>query len=129
MSGGLERAIYRIARKHAGDQAEGWVVRISVLAEKTGSESPLKQFSYLLRKIAAKGGLLDYDIAFEDANDGSAAVRYHAQGGRRASGGGGRDEAPRRGRRTAGARGPPRSRSGWSARPSTASIANRSGLR
>lgn len=76
MSGGLERAIYRIARKHAGDQPDGWVVRISVLADKTGSESPLKQFTYLLRKIASRGGLLDYDINFEDAADGSAAVRF-----------------------------------------------------
>ena len=51
LAGGLERAIYRIARKHAGDQPEGWVCRLSVLHEKTGSESPLKHFAYLMKKI------------------------------------------------------------------------------
>ena len=46
LQGGLERAIYRIARKHAGDQPKGWTCRVSVLHEKSGSDSPLKQFNY-----------------------------------------------------------------------------------
>jgi plasmid replication initiation protein len=76
LSGGLERAIYRIARKHAGDQAEGWVCRLSVLHEKTGSESPLKQFAYLMKKIVAANDLPDYDMAFTATKDGASAIRF-----------------------------------------------------
>jgi len=76
LSGGLERAIYRIARKHAGDQATGWTCRIGVLHDKTGSESPLKQFSYLLKRIIAANALPDYELSWATAADGSTAVHF-----------------------------------------------------
>ena len=62
LSGGVERAIYRIARKHAGEQPSGWTCRIRVLHDKTGSESPLKQFTYLLKRIVTANDLPDYDL-------------------------------------------------------------------
>ncbi len=74
LSGGLERALYRIARKHAGDQASGWTCRVSVLHEKTGSESPLKQFTYLLKKIVVENRLPEYVLSHTTAADGSAAI-------------------------------------------------------
>jgi len=74
LAGGLERAIYRIARKHAGDQPEGWVCRLSVLHEKTGSESPLKQFTYLMKRIIAADDLPDYALSHAQTRDGAAAV-------------------------------------------------------
>lgn len=76
LAGGLERAIYRIARKHAGDQPDGWMCRLSVLHEKTGSESPLKQFVYLMKKIVAANDLPDYDLTLVTARDGASAVRF-----------------------------------------------------
>jgi len=76
LAGGLERAIYRIARKHAGDQAEGWACRLSVLHEKTGSESPLKQFAYLLKKIVAADDLPDYAMTLTTTKDGAPAVHF-----------------------------------------------------
>jgi len=76
LSGGLERAIYRIARKHAGDQAGGWTCRIGVLHDKTGSESPLKQFSYLLKRIISTNALPDYDLSWTSTADGSTAVHF-----------------------------------------------------
>lgn len=76
LSGGLERAIYRIARKHAGDQPDGWVCRVSVLHEKTGSESPLKQFSYLLKKIVSADDLPDYALSHTTTRDGAAAIHF-----------------------------------------------------
>ena len=39
LAGGVERAIYRIARKHAGDQPAGWTCRVSVLHDKTGARA------------------------------------------------------------------------------------------
>lgn len=74
--GGVERAIYRIARKHAGDQPQGWVCRVSVLHDKTGSESPLKQFTYILKKIVAANTLPDYDMTFVNTADNSPAVHF-----------------------------------------------------
>jgi plasmid replication initiation protein len=74
--GGVERAIYRIARKHAGDQPAGWTCRVSVLHDKTGSDSPLKQFNYLLKKIIAANALPDYAMSPTVTADGSAAVHF-----------------------------------------------------
>ena len=76
LSGGLERAIYRIARKHAGDQDGGWTCRVSLLHEKTGSDSEPKEFSRMLRKIVEINELPEYDLAFVTAGDGSQAVRF-----------------------------------------------------
>jgi plasmid replication initiation protein len=76
LSGGLERAIYRIGRKHAGDQPDGWTCRVALLHEKTGSDSPLKQFTYLLKKIVQADGLPDYRLSFVNAGDGSLAVHF-----------------------------------------------------
>jgi plasmid replication initiation protein len=76
LSGGVERAIYRIARKHAGDQAAGWTCRVSVLHDKTGSESPLKQFAYLLRRIVTANNLPEYDLSFVSAADNTSAVHF-----------------------------------------------------
>lgn len=76
ISGGLERAIYRIGRKHAGDQPDGWTCRLNVLHEKTGSDSPLKQFTYLLKKIVQADSLPDYRLSFVNAANGAPAVHF-----------------------------------------------------
>jgi plasmid replication initiation protein len=76
ISGGLEKAIYRIARKHAGDQDDGWTCRVSVLHEKTGSDSEPKEFARMMRKIVEVNELPEYDMAFVTAGDGSQAVRF-----------------------------------------------------
>jgi len=76
LSGGVERAIYRIARKHAGDQPSGWTCRTRLLHDKTGSESPLKQFTYLLKRIVTANDLPDYDLSFVNTADGSPAVHF-----------------------------------------------------
>jgi len=80
LQGGLERAIYRIARKHAGDQPKGWTCRVSVLHEKSGSDSPLKQFNYLMKKIVEANALPDYDLSFVTAADNAAAVHFVRKG-------------------------------------------------
>jgi plasmid replication initiation protein len=76
MTGGMERALYRAARKHAGDQPQGWTCRISVLHEKTGSDSPLKQFTYLLKRVIAKNAMPEYEMTMTKVSDGSAAVHF-----------------------------------------------------
>jgi plasmid replication initiation protein len=76
LSGGLERALYRIARKHAGDQEQGWTCRVSLLHEKSGSDSAPKEFGRMLRKIIENNELPEYDLAFVTAGDKSAAVHF-----------------------------------------------------
>ena len=74
LTGGLERALYRIARKHAGVQPEGWVCRVELLHHKTGSDSPPKEFNRLLRKVIERNQMPEYDISFTKTQDGSPAV-------------------------------------------------------
>jgi len=80
LQGGLERAIYRIARKHAGDQPKGWTCRVSVLHQKSGSDSPLKQFTYLMKKIVEANALPDYDLSFVSTGDNATAVHFIRKG-------------------------------------------------
>lgn len=80
LQGGLERALYRIARKHAGDQPKGWTCRVSVLHEKSGSDSPLKQFNYLMKKLVEANGLPEYDLSFVTTQDNASAVHFVRRG-------------------------------------------------
>ena len=80
LQGGLERAIYRIARKHAGDQPKGWICRLSVLHEKSGSDSPLKQFNYLMRKIVEANVLPEYTLSLVTTADRAPAVHFIRHG-------------------------------------------------
>lgn len=80
LQGGLERALYRIARKHAGDQPKGWTCRVSVLHEKSGSDSPLKQFNYLMKKLVEANALPEYDLSFVTTQDNASAVHFVRRG-------------------------------------------------
>ena len=76
LSGGLERALYRIARKHAGDQEEGWTCRASVLHDKSGSDASTKEFARMLRKVVEANDLPEYELSFTTAGDKSSAVHF-----------------------------------------------------
>lgn len=76
ITGGLERAVYRIARKHAGDQEGGWTCRVALLHEKTGSDSAPKEFNRMLRKIVESNELPEYNLSFTRTADGSPAVHF-----------------------------------------------------
>jgi len=80
LSGGLERALYRIARKHAGNQRGGWTCRVEVLREKTGSDSKPKEFNRMLRKVVEANQLPDYALAMSETADGSPAVLFRLRG-------------------------------------------------
>ena len=76
LSGGLERALYRIARKHAGDQEGGWTCRVSLLKDKSGSDASAKEFGRMLRKVVDANDLPEYDLSFTTAGDKSLAVYF-----------------------------------------------------
>lgn len=79
LKGGLERVLYRIARKHAGDQPQGWTCRFDVLYKKTGSEEPARNFAVRLRRLVAKNDLPRYGMRLTQTVDGSAAVHFLAR--------------------------------------------------
>lgn len=52
LTGGLERWLYRVARKHAGNHGErGFEIGLRTLHEKSGSSRPLRKFKFDLMKI------------------------------------------------------------------------------
>lgn len=80
LTGGLERALYRIARKHAGNQRGGWTCRVEVLRDKTGSDSKPKEFNRMLRKVVEADQLPDYALQLVATADGSPAVLFRLRG-------------------------------------------------
>lgn len=80
LSGGLERALYRIARKHAGNQRGGWTCRVEVLRDKTGSDSKPKEFNRMIRRVVEANQLPDYALEMAETADGSPAVLFRLRG-------------------------------------------------
>ena len=54
LTGGLERWLYRLVRKHAGKQRAGWRFDFRHLYMKSASLSPFKRFAFELRDIARR---------------------------------------------------------------------------
>ena len=67
LTGGLERWLYRIVRKHAGKQPSGWRFDFRHLYAKSASLSPFKRFAFDLRDIARRQPLPGYHLAIEFA--------------------------------------------------------------
>ena len=67
LTGGLERWLYRIVRKHGGRQSGGWSFDFAHLYLKSGALSPMKRFAFELRAIVAAQSLPGYHLAIERA--------------------------------------------------------------
>lgn len=65
LTGGLERWLYRIVRKHGGRQRKGWRFDFRHLYEKSGSLSPFKRFAFELRDIIRRQPLPGYTLFLE----------------------------------------------------------------
>jgi plasmid replication initiation protein len=65
LTGGIERWLYRVARKHAGRQPKGWLFEIAHLHEKSGSLAKPADFAFDLRRIAARQPLPGYRLLIE----------------------------------------------------------------
>ena len=87
LTGGLERWLYRLVRKHGGRQEFGWSFEFAHLHAKSGSLSPLKHFAYDLRDIVRRQPLPGYRLTIEQRPaapkpflrpDRSGAVRHAA---------------------------------------------------
>jgi plasmid replication initiation protein len=65
LTGGLERWLYRIVRKHGGKQKGGWSFDVAHLHLKSGALSPLKRFTFELRDIVRRQPLPGYRLELE----------------------------------------------------------------
>ncbi|RJY06935.1 replication initiator protein A [Aurantiacibacter aquimixticola] len=77
ITGGRERWLYRVARKHAGGAGEGgFAISMPVLFEKSGAEGQYRRFKFEMLKLAEKNALPGYALAVEtSARDGEPKLR------------------------------------------------------
>lgn len=60
LTGGLERWLYRVVRKQAGDRRDGWRWTFADLHERSGVTRELKKFAHDLRRLAEANPLPEY---------------------------------------------------------------------
>jgi len=65
LTGGVERWLYRVVRKHAGRQSHGWRFEFRHLHVKSASLSPFKRFAFELRDIVRRQPLPGYRLLIE----------------------------------------------------------------
>jgi len=65
LTGGIERWLYRVARKHAGRQRHGWLFDVPHLHEKSGSQAKVADFAFDIRRIVLRQPLPGYRLRIE----------------------------------------------------------------
>lgn len=92
ITGGRERWLYKVARKHAGGAGEGgFAIAMPTLFEKSGAEGPYRRFKFEIFKLAEKNELPGYSLTVEPGKGGEPLLRM-----RRVSGKDGFITAPKR---------------------------------
>lgn len=76
ITGGRERWLYRVARKHAGGAGEGgFAISMPVLFDKSGAEGQYRRFKFEMLKLAEKNDLPGYTLKVETARGGEPMIR------------------------------------------------------
>lgn len=66
LTGGRERWLYKVARKHAGGAGEaGFAISMPTLFEKSGAEGQYRRFKFEIAKIAERDELPGYTLSLE----------------------------------------------------------------
>lgn len=76
LTGGLERWLYRLVRKHGGRQNGGWSFDLVHLHAKSGILSPLKHFAYDVRQIVQRQMLPGYHLVLTRAPNGTERLNF-----------------------------------------------------
>ena len=63
LTGGIERWLYRLVRKHAGRQSAGWRFDFRYLHAKSGSSATYRNFAIDLRTLAARQAVPGYELS------------------------------------------------------------------
>jgi plasmid replication initiation protein len=76
LTGGLDRWLYRLVRKHGGRQRDGWRFDFRHLHQKSGSLSPFKRFAFELRDIIRRQPLPGYVLSIETEIGGRVLLAF-----------------------------------------------------
>ena len=76
LTGGLERWLYRLVRKHGGRQGGGPSFDVVHLYAKSGSLSPIKHFAYDLRQIVRRQTLPGYELVITQDPNGAERLNF-----------------------------------------------------
>ncbi|TCU57524.1 plasmid replication initiation protein [Novosphingobium sp. PhB57] len=83
ITGGRERWLYKVARKHAGGAGEGgFAISMPVLFEKSGAEGQYRRFKFEMLKLVEKDDLPGYALSLETARDGEPMIRMRRVDGK-----------------------------------------------
>lgn len=69
LTGGIERWLYRLVRKHGGRQTGGWQFDFRHLYRKSGSAARYSDFAYDLRALVARQSLPGYQLRIEHMSE------------------------------------------------------------
>ena len=87
ITGGRERWLYRVARKHAGGAGEGgFAISMPVLFEKSGAEGEYRRFKFELLKLAEKNDLPGYNLSVEASKANEPSLRMRRVDGKDGAG-------------------------------------------
>ena len=94
ITGGRERWLYRVARKHAGGAGEGgFAISLPTLFEKSGAEGTYRRFKFEMQAIVRHNDLPGFDLSLEFTTSKEPSLRMcrravaHAEGEQVAAGG------------------------------------------
>lgn len=76
LTGGIERWLYRVARKHAGHQALGWQFTMRQLYEKSGSSARFSDFALDVRKVVEQDSLPEYTAMIHKNDEGEEIIHF-----------------------------------------------------
>lgn len=78
LTGGIERWLYRLVRKHGGRQAHGWSFDLRHLHVKSGALSAYKRFAFEVRGIVGRQSLPGYRLALGATQTGEPLLTFKA---------------------------------------------------
>ena len=76
LTGGLERWLYRLVRKHAGRQRAGWRFEFRHLYTKSASLSPYRRFAFELRDLVRRQPLPGYRLGMHKNAQGHEILTF-----------------------------------------------------
>ena len=76
LTGGIERWLYRLVRKHAGRQKAGWQFDFRHLYRKSGSAARFSNFACDLRALAARQALPGYSLRVQRLPGGAETLVF-----------------------------------------------------
>ena len=75
ITGGRERWLYRVARKHAGGNgADGFAISMPVLFEKSGAEGTYRRFKFEILRIIQRNDLPGFSVSVRSESAGEPLV-------------------------------------------------------